>query len=115
MIFTVSILFGMVEYQETSNGVRVTFVNDSTDLKQNNLEQIIALPSKSINIRVNSCEIAEYTNDGELLRTSTENGEEFIELQRSFVMRNLYAHQLVISKTKKTDEISMKSMSLSCN
>ncbi len=38
MIFTVSILFGMVEYQETSDGVRVTFVNDSTDLKQNDIE-----------------------------------------------------------------------------
>ena len=106
LLFIVHTLFGMLEYQRSDDGLRITFVNDENKFEQSDLEQIIALPSRSIDIIVNECEIAEYSGAGELLRTYSSDGEDFIELQESFVMRDLYAHKFIINKTKKTDGIS---------
>ncbi|MCD6177088.1 MAG: T9SS type A sorting domain-containing protein [Candidatus Cloacimonetes bacterium] len=105
LLFTVYSLFGILEYQRSGDGLRITFVDDNT-MEQNDIKQVIALPSRNIDIIVNECEIAEYSNDGELLRTLSTGGEDHIELQNSFIMRDLYAHQFIISKTKNTEGIS---------
>ncbi|MDA3814292.1 MAG: C25 family cysteine peptidase [Candidatus Cloacimonetes bacterium] len=107
LLFTVHSLFGIMEYQRLGDGLRITFVKDENALEQNDLEQIIALPSRSVDILINECKIAEYSKEGELLRTQYTSGEDFIELQKSFVMRDLYAHQIKINKTKETDGISI--------
>lgn len=106
LLFTVHTLFGVLEYQRSGDGLKIIFVNDENSLEQSDLEQVIALPSRSIEIFVKDCEIAEYSDAGELLRTLSTGGQDYIELQNSFVMRDLYAHQFKINKTKKTDGIS---------
>ena len=106
LLFMVHTLFGILEYQRSDDGLRITFVNAENEFEQSDLEQIIALPSRNIDIIVNECEIAEYSDVGELLRTYSNSGEGFVELQESFVMRDLYAHKFIINKTKKTDGIS---------
>lgn len=105
LLITVHALFGITEYQRSDDGLRITFVNEENNFEQSDIEQIIALPSKSIDIIVNECEIAEYSDAGELIRTLSTGGQNYIELQKSFVMRDLYAHQFKISKTKKADGI----------
>ncbi|MDP8201457.1 MAG: C25 family cysteine peptidase [Candidatus Tenebribacter burtonii] len=106
LLFTVYSLFGILEYQRSGDGLRITFINDDNTMEQNNIKTVIALPSRSIDIIVNECEIAEYSDDEELLRTISRGGEDYIELQNSFVMRDFYAHQFTISKTKNTEGIS---------
>ncbi len=106
LLFTVYSLFGILEYQRSNDGLRVTFVNDENSLEQSNLEQIIALPSRSVDILINDCVIEEYSDNGELLRTRSDGGKDHVEIQKSFIMRNLYAHQFSINKTKVTDGIS---------
>ncbi|MEA2095671.1 MAG: C25 family cysteine peptidase [Candidatus Cloacimonadota bacterium] len=114
LLFTVHSLFGILNYQRSEDGLRITFVNDENILEQNDLEKIIALPSRSVEVFINECEIAEFSEDGKLLRTHSVNGDDYIELQQSFVMRDLYAHQIKISKTKKTDGVStvLKSLNI---
>lgn len=106
LLFTVHSLFGLLEYQRFGDGLRITFINDDNSLEQSDLDQIIALPSRGVDILVNECEIAEYSVDGELFRTRSVKGDDYIELQKSFVMRDLFAHQIKINKAKETDGIS---------
>ena len=106
LLFTVHSLFGILEYQRSGDGLRITFVNNENKLEQGDLEKVIALPSRNVEIIVNECEIAEYSANGELLNTYFSDGEDYIELQQSFIMRDLYAHQIKISKAKETDGIS---------
>ncbi len=114
LLFTAHSLFAVLEYQISGDGLGITFINDDKSLEQSDLNKIIALPSMSVEIMINGCEIAEYSDNGELLRTHSIGGEDYIELQKSFVMRDLYAHQIKINKTKKTDGIStvLKSMDI---
>ncbi len=107
LLFTVHSLFGILEYQRSYDGLRITFVNNESKLEQDDLEKVVALPSRNVEIIVNDCEIAEYSADGELLNTRYADGKEYIELQQSFIMRDLYAHQIKISKTKETDGMSI--------
>ena len=105
LLFAVYSLFGVLEYQRSGDGLRVTFVNDENSLEQSELEQIIALPSKGVDIIINDCVVEEYSGNGELLRTRSDVGEDHVKVQKSFIMRNLYAHQFSINKTKKILEI----------
>ena len=106
LLFTVHLLFAVMEYQRFDNGLRITFINDESTMEQSELNQIFALPSRSVDIVIHECEVAEYSDDGKLLRTRSTEGEDYIVLQNSFVMRDLYAHQIKINKAKQIDGIS---------
>jgi len=106
LLLTVNSLFGVIEYQRSGDGLRMTFVNDDNSLEQSNLEQIVALPSRSVEILINDCIVEEYSTDGELLRTRSGVGKDHIEIQNSFIMRDLYAHQFSINKIKESDGVS---------
>ena len=106
MLFIVHSLFAILEYERSGDRLNITFINDDNTLEQGDLDQIIALPSRSVDILVSGCEIAEYSDDGKLLRTRFTGGENYIKLQKSFIMRDLYAHQITISKTREMDGIS---------
>lgn len=104
LLFTVYSLFGILEYQRSADGMKITFVNEDNSLKQNDFEQIFAIPSESVEFIINNCEIEEYTKAGELLNTRSIDGETFIKFDKSFIMRDLYAHQFSINTTREANE-----------
>jgi len=106
MLFTLYSLFADVEYQKIDDGMRISVVNDSRLFEQDDLEQIIALPSKGVEVIINECEVADYSDENQLLRTYTTDGTDYVSLQNSFIMRDLYAHHLKINKLKKNDGIT---------
>jgi len=108
LLTTVYSLFGNFEYQRIPDGMKLTFNNDENTFEQSKIDKVIALPSKSVELVINNCEIEEFTKNGEFIRSRSDSGETFISLNKSFVMRDLYAHQFQISKTtEENDNVSV--------
>jgi len=102
----VSLIFGNFVYQKSGDGVRITFSNDNFEGK-GNLYKIIALPTKNAEIEVKNCEISIYSEKGKFLRTERQTGNDRVRITGSFVMRELFGHQIeLILNKKERGEIS---------
>ena len=106
MMTFVSLIFGNFVYQKSGDGVRITFSNDNFEGK-GNLYKIIALPTKNAEIEVKNCEISIYSEKGKFLRTERQTGNDRVRITGSFVMRELFGHQIeLILNKKERGEIS---------
>ena len=87
-----------------SNNDRVQiFIRDNDDLTEEKISRLVALPSRSAVLQINHCEIDVLDSDGNLLERKSVNGNEYVRIEQSFVLRELYAHQIEID-LKKADK-----------
>ena len=99
LLFIIS--FGMIfagfDYENRSGNIFIEFDNEDHSIEQVEISKVIALPSSSAEIIVENCEVSSFTKDGEFLRNETIDGTSRVEITNSFVMRELYGHQLELS------------------
>ncbi|MCD4795843.1 MAG: PKD domain-containing protein, partial [Candidatus Cloacimonetes bacterium] len=103
MIVTISISAG-IRYENNSDRVRIIFDNNDYTECEENIFKVVALPSRNAEIIVNSCEVSVFSNDGDLLESKTIRGDDKIDIEHSFVMRDLFAHQLKINVSESNNE-----------
>ena len=85
-------------YESKNNGVTIYFENDNPVINQDNtiIEKVIAIPYNEVEIIVNNCEVSIYSKEGKFLHNTFIKGNDKVELTKSFVMRELIAHQIRI-------------------
>lgn len=103
LLISTSMILANLSYENRGKELFVEFENDDNKLSQESISKIFALPSRSVEIEATFCEIEVYSNDGDLIRNEIIDGRSKIEIVRSFVMRELYAHQINIKITESDD------------
>ena len=103
LLISTSLIFASLSYENRGKEILVEFENDDIKLNQESISKIFALPSQSVEIEATFCEMAVFSNDGDLIRNEIIDGRSKIEIARSFVMRELYAHQINFIITESED------------
>ena len=103
LLISTSMILANLSYENRGKDILVEFENDDIKLNQESISKIFALPSRSVEIEATFCEIEVYSNDGDLIRNEIIDGRNKVEIIRSFVMRELFAHQLNIKITESDD------------
>ncbi len=103
MIVTISIS-AEIRYENNPDRVRIIFDNDGYTECEENIFKVIALPSRNAEIIVNNCEVSVFSTDGDLLESKTIRGDNKIDIKQSFVMRDLFAHQIKINVSESNYE-----------
>ncbi len=97
LILSATAAFASFSYQESSAGLQVNFVNEGDVTEQAEIFKVVAFPAETVDIAVSECEVSVYNENGELLRKEDATRSAKIELVSSFVMREMYGHQVKIS------------------
>ena len=92
-------LFSKVTYQTRGENLQMTYQNDQ-NLKSD-IYKVIAFPSERIKINVIDIDADSYDNNGKLVGKSALDYTEFISVKDNFIMRELYAHKLLIKNKVK--------------
>ena len=103
LILTASMIFASVSFENRGKEILVEYENDDIKLNEESVSKIFALPSRSVEIEATFCEVEVYSNDGNLIRNEVIDGSSRIEVNRSFVMRELFAHQIDIKMNESDD------------
>ncbi len=75
-------------------------IDDSEDIYK-----MIALPCDEVEILVDNCQTSIYSKKGELLQRSDKLNENCVELVKSYIMRELKAHQIKIKTEIEKDDM----------
>jgi len=95
LILFSSLLFAETIFENTSDGALLKFSN--LEENEKSLTKIVALPSKNVEIVVNYCEVSTFSKDGKFVENKVVRGNEYAKLTDSFVMRELYGHQIELN------------------
>ena len=98
----VGILSGEMAVNDIDNGLVISYENYGLSDQQQELTKIFAIPSESVNITVNSCEVKTLNEAGMVLETRTINGSNKVELMEDFIMRDLRGHTIRIKLSSRT-------------
>ncbi|MBT6994313.1 MAG: hypothetical protein HN952_05075, partial [Candidatus Cloacimonetes bacterium] len=93
------LLFAETVFENTSDGILLKFSNLGKNEKS--ITKIVALPSKNVKITINYCEVATFSQDGKFIENKVVRGEEYAKLTNSFVMRELFGHQIELNLSEK--------------
>lgn len=97
LIISATAAFASFSYQESSAGLQVNFVNEGDAIDQEEIFKVVAFPAESVDIAVSECEVSVYNEKGEFLRSENATRSGKVELVTSFVMREMYGHQVKLS------------------
>lgn len=102
--FLASSIFGSIQYVDDQQGVRVHYKNDEklSDIKS--VTEIIAVASKSVVINVKNCRISEFDKNNNFIGIRNINGNERVQVEDSFTMRELFGHKVRIDRIKESDQ-----------
>ncbi len=100
-IVTISMLLSAgVEINGNNDRVQIS-IQDNDDLKEKKITRVVALPSRAASVQINYCEVEVLDRDGNLLEQKTVDGSEYVRIEESFVLRELFAHQIDIDLESK--------------
>ncbi len=99
-----SLISAGITYETQGDELRISYVNQELTTQKDMLSQVIALPALSAEVIVNSCEVSVIDQDGDLIRTESIDGDEFVQIESSFVMRELYAHRVKVTLKDSSEE-----------
>ncbi|RLC51156.1 MAG: hypothetical protein DRH79_06610, partial [Candidatus Cloacimonadota bacterium] len=102
-IITISMLLSAgVEINGNNDRVQIS-IQDNNDLRGNKITRVVALPSRSASVQINYCEVDVLDRDGNLLEQKITDGRDYVRIEESFVLRELFAHQIEIDLESKID------------
>lgn len=88
--------FAYMNIENDNSGMLINYSNDNHEASLDFISKVVALPAESVDISVIQCEVAEYDSNGEFVSIQTLRNSNNVQLVRSFVMRELYAHEIKI-------------------
>ena len=91
-----------VEINGNNDRVQIS-IQDNNDLRGNKITRVVALPSRSASVQINYCEVDVLDRDGNLLEQKITDGRDYVRIEESFVLRELFAHQIEIDLDSKID------------
>ncbi len=100
LIFSFISISANLNFERLNENVVINFKNDNILESKEEITEIIALPSRDVEIYVNNCEVSDFSEEGVFLGKRTINGNSKVEVVSSFVMRELYAHRIKINVSK---------------
>ena len=104
------LLFAETVFENTSDGILLKFSNLGKNEKS--ITKIVALPSKNVAIAINYCEVATFSKDGKFIENKVVRGDEYAKLTNSFVMRELFGHQIELNLSEKNRDGKTRQKSL---
>ncbi|MCF7793336.1 MAG: PKD domain-containing protein [Candidatus Cloacimonetes bacterium] len=94
-------IFSDVEFTSTNDKVTLSYQKERGQQQEARLDKLLAIPSENAEVVVTNCEVEVYDADGKLIETKRISGQNFARITESFIMRDLYGHQLQIDLEKK--------------
>ncbi|HHE37042.1 MAG TPA: hypothetical protein ENL20_00505, partial [Candidatus Cloacimonetes bacterium] len=107
-------VFAEINFANNKGNIIINFENERNTMQQEDIYKTIALPSLDAEIIVNSCEVSIFSKNGEHLRDKIINGSSRVEISDSFIMRDLFGHQIRIKTSEENRETisNLKSLDL---
>ncbi|MCK4359506.1 MAG: hypothetical protein KAW92_12365, partial [Candidatus Cloacimonetes bacterium] len=86
------------QFQTINDKVILHFENKNPEINQQKIgiDKVLAVPSDNVEVVINNCEVSLYTKDGKFIRNAFVIGNDRVQLIKSFVVRELKAHQIKI-------------------
>ncbi len=114
LIISALYLFTEINFSNNNGNITINFENERNSMQQKDIYKTIALPALDAEISVNSCEISIFSKNGEHLRDEIIDGASRVEITDSFIMRDLFGHQVRIKTSVKDRETvsTLKSIDL---
>jgi len=97
-------IFAEINFENNNGNIIIDFENERNSVQQEDIYKTIALPSLDAEIIVNSCEVSVFSKNGEHLRDEIINGSSRVEISDSFIMRDLFGHQIRIKTSEENRE-----------
>ncbi|MBN1949279.1 MAG: hypothetical protein JW784_06010, partial [Candidatus Cloacimonetes bacterium] len=95
ILLIVNGLFSAVNILDNSNGIILEYQRSENQEEMTVLKQVLAIPALEVKARIISGMVREYSTAGEYLGERDVRNEDMVVIN-SFVMRELYAHEVVI-------------------
>ncbi|HPR18914.1 MAG TPA: C25 family cysteine peptidase, partial [Candidatus Cloacimonadota bacterium] len=113
-LLVTAFLFADMQLSGSEERVHLSYESGVNRSDETSIQQLLAIPSEEVELNILACEVEVYDKAGNLLETKRESGEQFARIEQSFVMRELYAHQLVIdlAQPQENGEAKLKNIEL---
>lgn len=96
LMFVSTLLFSSIQIAGDHNEIFLSYQAGDDPLAEGKISRTLAIAATEVELIISHCEIESFSPQGELLETKRVSGEDFARISSSFVMRELYGHNVEI-------------------